>query len=195
MGVAVSLTKSSANFYSWNRKGRQTHPSADWNIPKHLARFEWTDLPTGAVQVKVFPHDTAGDATESQPSRAPFFQTTFKTVPFVPAIPTSTSLYGYLGIDVSLVGPPLPQGPAEELVGTENWAKAVPSMSSRKTHVGWFDMRQADNDGDGDGERTRTGRHENFWPGRGRWVLGVRMDDAEFAMSEAEQWAPPESTL
>lgn len=103
-------------------------------------------------------------------------------MPFVPSFPASTSLYRYLGLDASLVGPPLPKGPTEELVGTEYWAKAVPSMYSRRTHVGWFDMRQVDEEGKSIGE------YENFWPGMSRWVLGARMDDAVLEFSAAEQW-------
>ena len=29
----------------------------DWDIPKHLARFEFNDLAAGGLEVKVFPYD------------------------------------------------------------------------------------------------------------------------------------------
>lgn len=48
----------------------------DWNIPKHLARFVWTDHADGSTSVQVYPHDTITTTTgdESSPSPVPFFQ-------------------------------------------------------------------------------------------------------------------------
>jgi hypothetical protein len=133
----------------------------------------------------VYPYDTSGDASESRASEVPFFQTTFKTVPLMPSIPMSTGLYRALGIDTTLVMPPLPQGQPEEIVGTDRWASSSPSMFTWKSHIGWFDMRQGGEDG------AQVGEHENFWPGMKRWVLGVRMDDVAFTFSEGVYWAPP----
>ncbi len=163
----------------------------DWNIPKHLARFDWKQLPNGAMQLRVFPYDTAGEAGEageSRPSDTPFFQTIFKTIPLVPAIPASIKLFKLLAIDTTLAAPPLPRGPTEELVGTETWARTAPSMFSWKTHLGWFDMKQADEEG------KQLGEHENFWPGMSRWVVGMRMDHTDFVMAAAERWAASGTT-
>ncbi|KAF4979879.1 hypothetical protein FZEAL_3990, partial [Fusarium zealandicum] len=38
--------------------GRKTDNILDWNVPKHLARFSWTDNPDGSTTVHVYPHDT-----------------------------------------------------------------------------------------------------------------------------------------
>ncbi len=97
-------------------------------------------------------------------------------------------VFGALGTDVKLVGPPVPQGPEPELVGTTRWAAARPTMFSWRTHACWFDMRQPD------GER-QPGQYENFWPGMSRWVLGTRMEDTDFVLGAPEHWDPPRTTL
>lgn len=156
----------------------------DWNIPKHLAKFEWRDLPNGAKQCKVFPHDTSGDANESSPSTTPLFQASFKTVPLVPSFPLSTKWFEYFGVSTALVQPPVPQGAQPEIVGTKEWCRSPSIQSSSKTHVGWMDLRQRDEEG------KLTGLFENFFPGLGRWQLAVRMDNADFDIKEGEHWRP-----
>lgn len=161
----------------------------NWNIPKHLASFEWKDLPDGSKQCKVFPHDTTGDATEASPSTTPLFQASFKTVPLVPAFPLSTKWFDYLGVNTALVQPPVPQGPTPEVVGTEEWCRCPTVQSTSRAHVGWMDLNQRDEDG------KLTGLFENFWPGLGRWRLAVRMDNAILDIREGEHWRAPRANL
>lgn len=153
-----------------------THPSRlDWNTPKHLARFDWDFGPNNSVTVKIFPHDTTGDETESSPSEVPFFQASYTPVRFVPSFPFATTWVNYLGLDTKLVMPPLPEGKGSqgELPGTDSWCSLIPNQYSRRTRVGWFDISQRDEDGNIIGE------HENFWPGLGRWQLGMKMENAD----------------
>lgn len=161
----------------------------DWNIPKHLARFDWINNPDGTTSVKVFPHDTTPN--ESSPSAVPFFQATFKPVPFVPYFPMSTDVFKYLGIDVSHAQPPLPQGKGshDELPGTQQWCKILVREATRKACLGWFDLRQTDEQGE------RIGAHENFWPGRARWTIGLKMEEAEIDVPEPIRWDGPKSVL
>lgn len=166
---------------TWCTTWRLIH--IDWNIPKHLARFDWQDLPNGGIQVKVFPHDTAGDNAEAAPSPTPLFQASFKTLPLVPSFPFSTGWAKYVGLDLNFVQPPVPQGVPSEVVGTEEWCKCIITQSSSQTHVGWFDISQRDVDG------KLTALFDNFWPGLGRWHLGVRMDNATIDVPEGEFWA------
>lgn len=166
-----------------------TRPTQDWNIPKHLARFEWKDLPNGAKQCKVFPHDTSGDPTEASPSTTPLFQTTFKTVPLVPSFPLSTKWFEYLGVDTSIVQPPVPQGAKPEVVGTEQWCRSLTVQYSSRTHLGWMDLRQRDEDG------KLTGLYENFWPGLGRWQLAVKMENSALDIGEGTYWRGPRANL
>ena len=168
----------------------------DWNIPKHLASFEFNEDQDGTTHIKVFPHDTNGDASEAAASKTPFFRASFKPVPYVPSFPASVGLLRYAGIDPSLVHPPLPEGGGSqgELPGTDRWCAVVPGEYSRRTSVGWFDLRQADGGGGGSGGGG-AGEFENFWPGLRRWNLGVRMDDADIDFPEGRYWDAPKSVL
>ena len=176
----------------------------DWNIPKHLAAFEWhTDSSSSTTIVKVYPHDTSPDpgqsgsynTSESVPSKTPFFQVSFRPVPFTPAFPFSARLFNYLGIDATLVQPPLPEGKdasEKELPGTDRWCAIDPVQSSWKTKVGWFDMRQ---ETDESGCVAGLAEGDNFWPGIGRWHLGLRMEDATIEFGEGRYWDSPKSVL
>ncbi|KAI1497223.1 hypothetical protein F5X99DRAFT_397709 [Biscogniauxia marginata] len=168
-----------------------------WNIPKHLARFEWADLPDGKTKVSVFPHDTVSDASESQPSDRPLFQTTFQPVRWVPSFPLSLDWARYVGIDTSVVHPPLPEGHGSqnELPGTERWCKVVPLESTRQATLGWADMSQRDDQGSGDGGTVSSVECENFWPDIGRWQLAIKMQDAVINFGIGEYWDAPRTKL
>jgi len=167
----------------------------NWNIPKHLARFEWTDKPDGSMHIKVFPHDTASpySASEAKPSEKPFFQCAIKPISYTPAFPMSTALMKYMGIDMSLVQPPVPAGESElqELAGTERWCKLSGfTQSSTHAKLAWADMEQKDEDGDVADE------HENyFFPGLRKWNIAVKMADATVFFPTGEHWATPRSLL
>ncbi|KAK5989015.1 hypothetical protein PT974_10513 [Cladobotryum mycophilum] len=158
----------------------------NWNVPKHLARFDWQDSPDGSTTVKVFPHDMSGDLNESQASSVPFFQGTFKPMRYAPRFPFATRWVNYLGFDSTLVMPPLPAGSGSqgELPGTgRRWCSLVPQQYCRRTALGWFDIAQRDEYG------RVTGSYENFWPGLGRWQVGMKMEDAELSFEEpVETW-------
>jgi hypothetical protein len=168
-----------------------TPPLIDWNIPKHLAYFDWQEKEDGSTVVKVYPHDTTEDPHETTASKELFFQTTFKPMAYVPSFPLSTSLLGYIGIDAELAQPPLPEGKGSqgELPGTDKWCSVMPGQKSRKASLGWFDIRQTDEQG------TRVGDYENFWPGLGRWQVGLKLKDSEIEFGQANHWDPPKSVL
>ena len=94
--------------------------TTDWNIPKHLARFDFQDLPNGSTKIRVYPHDTFDSTSEAQASNVPFFQAIVQPLRWAPAFPFSASWLSYAGVDISLVQPPLPQGHGsqDELPGT-----------------------------------------------------------------------------
>lgn len=163
----------------------------DWNIPKHLASFDFTDNADGSTSVKIFPHDTSGDEAETSASNTPLFQANFKPIRYLPSFATSTNLLKYVGLDATLVQPPLPagNGSQDELPGTDQWCAIVPGQSARKTSVGWFDTRQGE-----EGEQTE-GAFENFWPESRRWHLGVKMEDADIDFPNGKHWDPPKSVL
>jgi hypothetical protein len=194
-----------------------THAFTDWNVPKHLARFEWQRNPDNSTSVQVYPHDTAKNSSsiESSPSKAPFFRATFKKMRFAPPFPLSTSWSRFVGISTTLVHPPLPEGNGAEgeLPGTDRWCSILPQQWSWRTRMGWFDMRQRDDDdgedsksedggeggegeeggdGEGEGEEEEVPKEENFWPGVSRWRLGCMMEGATIEFPEPETWEDPD---
>ncbi|KPM46141.1 hypothetical protein AK830_g487 [Neonectria ditissima] len=167
----------------------------DWNVPKHLARFDWSNNPDGSTTIKVFPHDTHpdDDIAEATASPVPFFQASFKPWRFAPSFPFATTWVNYLGITSTLVNPPLPQGNGSqgELPGTNRWCSVVPQQYSRRTMLGWFDIAQHRDD-----KGQLTGEHDNFWPTLNRWQLGMKMENADLAFGHPEEtWDPPRSHL
>ncbi|KAK8097631.1 uncharacterized protein PG998_013117 [Apiospora kogelbergensis] len=163
----------------------------NWNIPKHLAKFDWTDEPDGSTTVKVYPFDTTGDAAESGPAALPFFQTTF--TPVLGGLPFSTDLYEWIGINATLAQPPLPGNAASrygELAGTARWRAVVPGQASRRSSLGLFDMDQGRGDQVGDTGRNPVGDEffRNFWPGTPGLALGLKMENADISFGEPEIW-------
>ncbi len=185
-GLKLTRIYVSTDKTCWN--GRK-----NWNIPKHLAKFEWEDCPDGSVSVRVFPHDTTEvyDATEANPSATPFFKATLKPMRYVPSFPMSTKLYEAIGIDLGLVEPPLPTGVGSQgaLVGTDLWCRSVPYQYSPKSSLLWVDMSQKDATGKAPDE------FDNFWPGCNRWAFGVLMRDAVVRFGEGQYWSTPKSLL
>lgn len=169
-----------------------------WSIPKHLARFTFTTLPDKCTSITVQPlDDVSGEVLDKA---TPFFSAIFKPIPYLPSIPASTSIAKYVGVDIELAQPPLPEGKSAsgELPGTDRWCKIMPFQSSRRTSIGWWDMKQGvPNEGGSlqaselpeDGQASK--KHENWWPGIGRWRIGMVMEDAEIGFPEGRYWKDP----
>ncbi|ETS87245.1 hypothetical protein PFICI_01073 [Pestalotiopsis fici W106-1] len=168
----------SQNKTCWN--GRK-----NWNIPKHLARFDFQDLPDGSTKIRVYPHDTCDGASEVQASNVPFFQAIVQPLRWAPPFPFSASWLGYAGLDISLVQPPLPEGNGSqgELPGTDKWCKILPGQASNNTSLAWIDLSQRDEQG------ALNGQNENFWPNLGRWQLGVKMENCDIDFGEGVYWS------
>ena len=164
---------------------------ADWNIPKHLAKFDWDYKEDGTVSVKVYPHDTTGDSEESKPADKPWFQATFSRDTKA-GLPFSTDLYDFLGVNTTIASPPLPHASSKynELAGTDNWAAVVPGQATKQAQLQLWDLRQ----GDGDrveGQSTNAVGDEHFryfWPGLLPLQPGLFMKDAEITFSDPEIW-------
>ncbi|TDZ61136.1 putative U6 snRNA-associated Sm-like protein LSm4 [Colletotrichum trifolii] len=119
----------------------------DWNIPKHLARFDWIESDNGETAVKVYPHDTTGDVNESAPAEKPGFQAKFKP-DLLSGLPFSTNLYKVLGINATLAQPPLPYADSAngELPGADHWAATVPGQVTDDASLGIFDLDEGKGD-------------------------------------------------
>ncbi|KAI0482577.1 hypothetical protein GGR56DRAFT_670437 [Xylariaceae sp. FL0804] len=216
----------SQKYTCWN--GR-----VNWNVPKHLARFEWAELPDGSTRVRVYPLEDdddegsggggglggGGGPPRRRRRQRPLFQAAFRPVRWAPRFPLSSAWLRFVGVDASLVQPPLPRGPgSEELPGTDRWCRVVPSQSTRRCALGWLDLSQRppqQQDG-GDDERkeeeeevgeeemvpgpssasaSSAVEHENFWPRLGRWQLALKLEDAEIGFGEPEYWDAPRTSL
>ncbi|KAI1815457.1 hypothetical protein GGS20DRAFT_330314 [Poronia punctata] len=184
--VRVSRIYVSQKYTAWN--GR-----TNWNIPKHLARFDWSEDKFGTTTLKLYPHDTTGDATEASPAKKPWFQMKFSdAVTGIVNIPFSAELYNLVGINATLVQPPLPQGEGVhgELPGTNHWAATVPGQASSHTTLGLFDLHQGEGDKLEGKDVNAVGDEffPNFWPGLPRYNIGLRLADAKITFSDPEIW-------
>ncbi|TDZ22920.1 hypothetical protein Cob_v004410 [Colletotrichum orbiculare MAFF 240422] len=182
--VRVSRIYVSQKYTCWN--GRK-----NWNIPKHLARFDWIESDNGETAVKVYPYDTTGDVNESAPAEKPWFQAKFKP-DLLSGLPFSTDLYKILGINATLAQPPLPYADSAngELPGTDHWAATVPGQVTDNASLGIFDLDQGEGDiVDGKGTNAVGDEHfPNFWPGLLRFSPGMKLENTTITFSEPDIW-------
>ncbi|KZT33078.1 hypothetical protein SISSUDRAFT_445248 [Sistotremastrum suecicum HHB10207 ss-3] len=146
----------------------------NWNVPKHLARFEFTSSPTGTLDIRVF--------SPSVSTSAPFFSATVQPVRFVPSFPLSTS---YMP-STPLIQPPLPEASAfpsslleegEEaaaLIGTDNWWSIDPVIKG-KVRLIWVQPNLAPRAGGGKSVKV-LGDGEGF-PSVQPWTIGLEWLD------------------
>ena len=145
--------------------------------------------------------DVAGTVTNDT---SQFFSAIFKPIPYIPSISASTSIAKYVGLDLHLVQPPLPSGESAnaELPGTDRWCKIMPFEYSPKTSLGWWDLKQGSATESDPllenseaqspaGAEDTAPKHQNWWPGIGRWRIGLIMENAEIEFPEGEYWAGP----
>ncbi|KAA1468435.1 hypothetical protein DENSPDRAFT_464714 [Dentipellis sp. KUC8613] len=131
----------STNASVWN--GRR-----NWNIPKHLARFEWTPKAGDpyTTTLKVYHHDGVPpplSATE------PFFEATL-TRSRLPAVPLNTANIPFASRSLRLVQPPLFRGrypddgemPGSAVIGTDDppHGRTNPWLSITPGYNGWFGL-------------------------------------------------------
>ncbi|KAK2764222.1 hypothetical protein CKAH01_15762 [Colletotrichum kahawae] len=159
---------------------------------KHLARFDWTEKENGETSVKIYPHDTTGDLSESTPAEKPWFKATFKP-DLVNGLPFSTDLYKILGVNATLAQPPLPSANStyRELAGTDHWAATVPGQVTDNASLGVYDLDQGEGDVE-EGKNTNVVGDEyfpNFWPGLLRFNAGIKLENATITFSEPEIWS------
>jgi len=174
----------SQKYTTWN--GR-----VNWNIPKHLAQFNWTENDDGSTSVSIYPFDTDNQPSESFPSTLPFFSMTF--TPDLPAIPIplNTDILTYLGINPWLGQAPLPAGNGSynELPGTTHWAETLLGTTSNFTQTGIINMDQGTGDDTGDGYNAVGDEfYPNFWPSLPKLNVGVKLLQANVSFPVPETW-------
>ena len=156
----------------------------NWNIPKHMARFEFTNLGESAEQQRLLsgretvqPGGLRVDVFGAEPgAEKAFFSATLRPVRFpIPYISFSSTWLTTISINPPLLQPPLPQGDTAEECDTQNWKKSVAKLSSRKCSAMWCEMTFP-----------QVGRNEQvppFLPGDAgkwwaNWLLALQMEDA-----------------
>lgn len=169
----------------------------NWNIPKHLARFSFTPADASkSSPIKVEVYRAIPGSSPPSFSTQPFFSATIHPISYLPVFPMSSSWLSYLGISTSILQPPLPTGdPTDLVVGTTDWKRSLPVLTSKRAKMVWIDLKQPDEDREygeaavgreeGDVLLKRKGKdRENWWPGMGRWHLGVVCEDATLKLGE-----------
>ncbi|KXJ85935.1 hypothetical protein Micbo1qcDRAFT_220050 [Microdochium bolleyi] len=189
--LRISRIYVSHKYTTWN--GRR-----NWNIPKHLARFDWTSGPNGSEKVEIYPHDTSVPLDESGgASLLPFFQATFRR-PLAAdqvQVPLSTAVLnnlGGLGLDpLTLASPPLPYGKGKygELQGTSQWANTHFGVNGAWASVGTVDLYQGpkgDQVGDTGVNAVGDEYYPNFWPGMSSINVALKLRGATVGFSAPE---------
>jgi hypothetical protein len=150
----------------------------NWNIPKQLARFEFSEPPatgTGKIpkelKVKVFPYGSDKNAP-------PFFSCTLSPSRLFPGMPTSTK---WLPISPYLVQPPVGQGKGKGedplLYETDRWCQLPLVSSGRRVRLMKAKVH------DPPIEEKKLGTH---FPHIKTWSFGIWLEDAvlEFPVAD-----------
>lgn len=169
------MVRSSANVGSGTEKyatGRK-----NWNIPKHLARFEFSSPPVGkdnptakTLKLAVYPFDT--DSADTPP----FFSATLTPSRFIPSIPLSTN---YLPLNTYLVQPPCVEGPEPMLCGTDQWGGVQISAHTSRARLMWVKTDEATE------EDKKEGTH---WPAVKPWSFGVWLENATLEIPNPDEF-------
>ena len=97
-----------------------------------------------------------------------------------------------------ILQPPLPEGdPADVVVGTNDWKRSSPILKSKRAKMAWIDMKQPDRDpqnGKAAASQDESATsladkgkgYENWWPGMGRWHLGMTWEDTTLELGDPE---------
>lgn len=147
----------------------------NWNIPKHLARFEFSE--TERRKGEPMPKEIKVSVYESAPGGSagkPFFSATFTTISWLPRFPLSTK---YSPLATTLVQPPLASGNEAFLAGTQTWKLCEPLIWTNRAKLVWVDVRQADND------------ESKAWPNVQPWSVGVCLEDADISFEAADEFS------
>lgn len=169
-----------------------------------MARFSFTS--TGAsTHIEVFP--------PSENSKR-FFKAEIVPFRYIPALPFSTNLSKYVGMDLRLAQPPLPAAQRSErehesptglesadedelLCGTTAWKVAVPEMWG-KAKCCWVNQASALKDEEAErrpllsseinsSSNARKDEVNDMWPAYEPWKIGLWMEDAKLNFTDGRE--------
>lgn len=164
----------------------------NWNIPKHMARFEFTNLANGAEQqsllsnrgqdqqdhfrVEVFANDPQANK--------PFFCATLTALRLpLPYLPFSSTWLTKLGINPPLLQPPLPKGSAPEECATQDWKRSVAKLSSSRISAMWCEMNLLQEGRVEGASALLPGDTGKWWA---KWLIALKMEDATLGIGQPE---------
>jgi hypothetical protein len=182
----------------------------NWNIAKHLARFDFSHPPTPSgspppaeLTFKVFPAGSKdGDGA------LPFFACTLTPFTWIPPVPINTS---WMPLNMTQVLPPIPAAAghneavavesedskidpydinprteASLLVGTENWT-AFPINAKSRARGCWVKVHELGKDPNEDIRAVEEA--SKYWPqGVQPWSIGAWMEDSVMEIPQPIEW-------
>lgn len=140
----------------------------NWNLPKHLVRFTFTNLNNPArIRVQVFPPDTT--------ATSPFFTATVKPFRWLPSFPFSSKAL--------VINPPVPasgKDGEEELCGTDKWVRTAMAFSCKNAKLCSTDVVQPLGEGEEDIALA------SWWPKVKPLKIGLCLEGASFGLATGE---------
>lgn len=176
----------------------------NWNIPKHLARFSFERLASPErLKVQVFPPSSIGSADITE-SDKPFFSATLQPFKYIPALPFSTKIAPWIGLDVTLTQPPLLPQPEDDIrglapelrAGSKEWLQVKPLIECSKMKGCWISYEQpasqsspssSSDDDEGVNGGNREGLQNSGWfPTLHPFKVGMWMEGTDITFVEPE---------
>lgn len=189
-----------------SQKHTQWNGRHAWNIPKHLARFSFTEDAgkSSSVTIRVYP---------PSPDSNPFFEAKVSKLNYLPSVPFSTNIAKYVGLDMRLAQCPLPRGAdaanlladGEEdasLCGTTLWRACGPEVSG-SSKLCWIDVKLP-KEGVDKPPRSRSeegreatendallpsspnGHKDGWWPNYKPWSVGLWVEGGSVSFEEIQ---------
>lgn len=148
----------------------------NWNIAKHLARFEFSapsvakgETTPKELTVSVFPPRSSTPQAD-----VPFFKATLTPMRFLPTFPLSTK---WMPLNTTLVQPPIPAAEDGLLCGTEVWRMFEVVATTREAKLTWVKVT---------GEESVA--REGYWPDVKPFNVGVWLENASLDIPVPEEW-------
>ncbi|KAF2139914.1 uncharacterized protein K452DRAFT_58059 [Aplosporella prunicola CBS 121167] len=170
-----------------------------WNIPKHLARFNFTSPPTSSNGTPPRTLHVAVNPPSTHPNTGtPFFSATLTPMTLLPSLPFSTALFPSWGpLDATLLQPPLPcptSSPPLQLnddlsalallTGTSTWKSLAPQLRQSQARGMWVEMHAPGRDGSRESEEVK-----KWWPSAvSPFRIGLWLQDAVLDLPVADEW-------
>ena len=154
----------------------------NWNIPKHMARFEFSRLKDGSEHQPLLQPDKHDDPIRlevypyEEVTNKPFFTATLtpSRIP-LPYISFSSTWLTRLGLNPPLLQPPLPAGQSPEECSTHEWKESTAKLSCQKSSMMWCQMSLPQHDKDARVVPFLPADANKWWA---KWLVSLKMENA-----------------